>query len=578
MLAIYCRISRLKEEGKDRSIPDQTKSGIEMAMRLGIDYELFIDEGITAASDDISLRPEYIRMLEWINAGKITGVFAFDLSRLEREPIVRFELIKELKKNNVKLYTEVDGFIDIEDPQKEFFGDLMSVINKYQVTMTRIKVRSVINRRVLEGKAHGVIQYGYTTDENGFLGVHEEEAKVVLLIFDLSYKGMGTRSIAEYLNNNNVPTRYNKIGKGTITVKNKYTKKSVTRNKSEVKWAGNTVMNILTNPIYFGKRFFGKKTTTLNEKQEDVQVKLNKRYDGKKVHEVPAIMTQDYWQMINDNVKNNSNTRGKKVTHAYLLKGMIRCGICSRNMYGRTRVSKKDNYYMCSSKRIKNESCGNRSINIDRLDNFIWGLLFGKENFIERLEKELLFKGEDKHKILSEVNNERRKLESLKTEKQKSISLCSKGIISEEDLSENVKSLNIEIKKAEEQIRTLEKSESRLFEDQAKIQIIKDKFVDYTRITNFIQKKKVIDELIKNIVITFTNHNYYLVEIEYKFGLPKETWKTSNEHAKYFYKMLIGEDGEDKGVLFHCPKPISNPEDDTAQKRLLKYMGPIDKL
>ena len=31
---------------------------------------------------------------------------------------------------------------------------------------------------------------------------------------------------------------------------------------------------------------------------------------------------------------------------------------------------------MCSSKRLKDENCGNKSINIDVLDDFIWSAIF----------------------------------------------------------------------------------------------------------------------------------------------------------------------------------------------------------
>ena len=47
MIAIYCRISREKEAGKDRSINDQKLSGIELAKKLNILYRVYIDEGIS---------------------------------------------------------------------------------------------------------------------------------------------------------------------------------------------------------------------------------------------------------------------------------------------------------------------------------------------------------------------------------------------------------------------------------------------------------------------------------------------------------------------------------------------------
>lgn len=47
MLAIYCRISKHKEKGKDVSIAVQKKQGIEFAQSLGLEYQIFVDEGIS---------------------------------------------------------------------------------------------------------------------------------------------------------------------------------------------------------------------------------------------------------------------------------------------------------------------------------------------------------------------------------------------------------------------------------------------------------------------------------------------------------------------------------------------------
>jgi hypothetical protein len=42
---------------------------------------------------------------------------------------------------------------------------------------------------------------------------------------------------------------------------------------------------------------------------------------------------------------------------------------------------------MCSSKRIKGETCGNRSINIDKLEVFIWDRFFKGDDFIDRIKQ-----------------------------------------------------------------------------------------------------------------------------------------------------------------------------------------------
>ena len=82
MLAIYCRISKEKEEGKDRSINDQKQLGIDLANDLNIPYKVFIDEGISGTLP-IEKRPEFSLLLDEIENHKFTHLYAYDQSRLE---------------------------------------------------------------------------------------------------------------------------------------------------------------------------------------------------------------------------------------------------------------------------------------------------------------------------------------------------------------------------------------------------------------------------------------------------------------------------------------------------------------
>jgi site-specific DNA recombinase len=104
MLGIYARISKEKELGKDRSINDQIKSGKDLAEKLNLNYEIYIDEGYSGTLD-IEERPELIKLVDDILSKKITYVFAYDQSRLERNKDVwakLYNLFRGCKLNCVK--------------------------------------------------------------------------------------------------------------------------------------------------------------------------------------------------------------------------------------------------------------------------------------------------------------------------------------------------------------------------------------------------------------------------------------------------------------------------------------------
>jgi len=190
-LGIYCRISRAKD-GNDLSILDQKEKGIKKAKELDLPYEFYIDEGLSGTSDKIEDRPEFERLIADISNGKLSAVYAYDQSRIERNPQIRFIINDIFKRNKIQYYTDLDGQVDLTNPQSEFYGDLMSVINKYQVTLTKIKVKSALRTRVASGKAHSILPYGYKKDENGGLIINDQEAEVIKEIYDSSFSGMGT--------------------------------------------------------------------------------------------------------------------------------------------------------------------------------------------------------------------------------------------------------------------------------------------------------------------------------------------------------------------------------------------------
>ena len=502
-LGIYCRISKAKE-GNDLSIPDQKQKGIEKAKDLGLQYELYIDEGKSGASDKIEDRPEFERFIADITNGTLSAVYAYDQSRFERNPQVRWLIKNIFKENNIHYYTELDGEVDLNDPQAEFFGDLLSVINKYHVTLTKIKVKSALKTRVASGKAHSILPYGYKKNDNGSLIINEEEADIINKIYDLSLSGMGTRSVANLLNENGVLTRYNKIKTGTIKTKNKYTGTFTVTDKKDIKWAGNTIRNIIKNSIYKGERL----------------------YSGE-IYKVPAIINSTKWEKAQKNLKNNRNNSGKKVVHQYLLKGLLRCGVCGRNMYGKTRVSKHDNFYMCSSKRIKGENCGNRSVNIDKIEAFIWDRFFKGDEFLSRIRKEFSNDDTSLKELKKQIEIVNSKLNALNNEKKRAIELVIKGTLSEDDVKSIINRTDKAIDENKELLNEYNKRLHAIENNTKIIKKYKDEFIHFSTITTFTQKKKIVNDFIENIILKFDESlDSYDITIHFKIALDKEYYQT----------------------------------------------------
>ena len=313
MLGIYTRLS--KEDEESNSISNQKREGVAFATKRNFNYKLF-DEG-QGLSGGLSIedRPQLLELTNAIKEGVITSVWFRDQNRLERDSGTFTDFVKIIKGSNCDVYYS-DEKIDYSKASVVFQGTIYSAFSQLLKDLQGEKTKKALKDNAKEGKTHGINPYGYTKDSNSYIIIEGEEAEVVKRIFKMSLEGKGTNKIAEIFNSEGIPTRYNKIGKGTLTTKN-FGKVKITK-KKDIKWSGNTIRSVIKNTIYKGERHL-----------------------KSGVYKAPNIVEPHYWQRVNDNLKNNANNSGKVVNHKYMLKGIMTCGICGRNYYGRTRVNKK---------------------------------------------------------------------------------------------------------------------------------------------------------------------------------------------------------------------------------------------
>jgi site-specific DNA recombinase len=488
MLAIYTRLS--KEDKDSTSIQNQTREGKAFASKINIGYKLYNEgEGISGGAE-IKDRPQLFTLLQDIRSNDIQSVWFRSQNRLERNSSTYAIFISEAQKYKVDVYFN-DKLLDFDNPSDNLLGTITSAVNQYQKDLQAFQTKRTLKDNVREGKVWSVVAYGYKS-ENGYLAIDEDESIIVKRIFKESLSGIGCSKIAEILNKEGVLTRFNKIGKGVIKRVDKESKKVTLIRTKDVNWAGNTIRNIITNTLYKGER----------------------KFSGE-FYKAPIIIDTILWQQVNNNLSKNSNNSGKKVEHRYLLKGKLICSKCGRNYYGRKRVDLRDNFYTCSSKRIKANNCGNRSINIPVLESLIWQRFFADKNLKAVVDR--FFKAND---IDTKVNGLEAKLELLsndlkksKQERQNAIKLAIKGIISEEDIKPEIdrikdksKVIEININQMQEQIFFYTNSNIKRSE------IGKD--LEFSKDISFNDKKELIKKYINFIEIHFVG-SVFMIHIQF---------------------------------------------------------------
>ncbi|RKS98636.1 recombinase family protein [Flavobacterium sp. 123] len=548
MLGIYTRISGNKAIGKDTSIEIQTAEGMKVALRLGMKYKIYSDVGISGTKDEVEDRPSFAKMMKDIEKDKITAVYVFDQSRLERNSNIWNIFQFQVNKKDVKFYPK-GVETDLTDPAIKFVTGIQSLANQLFAEQTREKVNLTFDKRASEGKTHGALPYGYEKGADGMYQIIQTEADVVRRIFDLSLARNGTYTIANILNADNIPTKFQNVSKKDSFVRyDAYTGEEIVFKKSSIQWRGNVIYDMLKNTVYKGIRVWNKKPKGNKQRIEA---------------SVPSIISEDLFDKVNRNLVNNKQKVGKRSEFKYLLNGLIVCGHCGKEYRGKKRIVNKDSAYKCIHQGKCPES---RGISIVRFENFIIQHLFVNKNLKELLlnlpinndngvvlknklvkyEEELKKKTKLKEKHLSWLDDdELEDDESIREQYKRNLKVI-------DNLKNNIEILKLEILESDSNF--------------AKIRV-ESTVNEYKLTAGFDDTKRLIHTLVESITV---NHSklekggYFFILIKYKgfeeYSAFTTDWFSTKWHWMYYAR----------GKATNEAQQLQDIED---QKALLDFKG-----
>jgi len=523
-IGIYTRVSTEEQKKTGISLRDQEQRGIEFCVRNGYEYEIFSDGGYSGELD-IENRPELNRLVDKLltKPKEIDGVFVVDIDRLTRDAKLGFLLKQIFIENEIKLFN-VDGFeINLHDENEDLMMGIKFLLSSFELKKLRIRIKRALERNVKDGKVMGgpFKPFGYQKGSENKLIIFEEEGEIVKRIFQLCIEGNSCRKIADILNEEGVPTKRSKSEKGYLTFNGK--------KHTKFFWRDAVIHSMLKNPLYKGER----------------------RYKGN-IYPSPVIINEDKFELVQRILTQRNNFKDTTNKHFYLLKGLIVCPVCGMRFYGRKRVDLSDNQYICCSQRLKN-FCGNRGMNIDKMNKVIWDLVINlpnnmkmimlenKDEYHIKLEKNLkVYKKKLKIK-LDEVEN----ILDLFRDNDKGRELVKKRL---EKLEKVINGYNYEIKIIERELKMVNTHED--FLNTLKIQLNEFSKNEPDDLT----KQKIIRTYIKVIYLKwvpkyknhlmvvqfeldrFTDLNLQgLVEVKYKVN----GWRYDNELVKYGFRAIL---------------------------------------
>jgi DNA invertase Pin-like site-specific DNA recombinase len=484
IVGLYARVSTLKKQDYTRQINELK----EIILQHGYsENQIEIYKEKVSGYKKKDDRPQLSLLLSKIRKEpqKYKCLYTSEISRIGREPKNTREIVDELSELGVPIFIQSLGQFTLQEGKRNM---IMSIIlqvliefSNFESETFKDRSKSGLLKSARDGKVGGgkYLPYGFKKGMNKMLEVNSEESKVIELIFTLYQEGHGIKVISNMLNDQSIPTRTN------ISFDNKLIMYKVPKSTSQIRWSDKQIHDILKNPIYMGKR----------------------RFKGELLS-VPNIVSEETYNLCNEILK-TKNTRNTTTIYTYLLKDLIKCGVCGRNYFGRFKpVLGGDKIYKCSSTLIKGSSCKNKGVNIKFIESVIFNDIVNSYN-LERIFSES-----------NQVNNQlKKRRESLEmsipieestllkkhTEVERLLDLYIKSSIDlvvyekkNRQLSKEISNIETKINIKKKELKKINISDERLNVLNPTPRIIRDSKDDRIKLWSIF--KQIIDKIIFNII------------------------------------------------------------------------------
>ncbi|MBR4003870.1 MAG: recombinase family protein [Clostridia bacterium] len=323
--AVYCRLSREDDDDKDesQSIQYQKEVLTEYVQKQGwILVDTYDDDGYSGTNFD---RPNFQRLLNDIELGRIDIVITKDLSRLGRNYIQTGYYTEDYFPNHNVRYIALNDNFDTSNEDGNEFAPFRNIINEWYARDISKKVRFTLDNMAKNGEPRNTVFpiFGYTYNSAFERIPDSETAPIVQLIYRKYVEWGSSVKVARYLKEQKIkiPRYYNAI-------KYNYNKKKVLEMSEDelTNWRPDGIREIIEREEYLGvyKTSQSKSKSYKNKKRSD-----NKDcYIFKDRYE--PLIDKETWEIAN---KIRTRTRSGSIPmEENIFKGLIFCADCGHLM------------------------------------------------------------------------------------------------------------------------------------------------------------------------------------------------------------------------------------------------------
>lgn len=372
-VALYARVSTVKQADKDLSIPDQIRQMQEWCKAQGLIVgQTYVEPGASATDDR---RPVFRQMIAEATQtpSPYEAIIVHSLSRFFRDSLELALYERDLLRADVRLISITQQTSD--DPAGDMARKIFSLFDEYQSKENGKHTLRAMKENARQGFWNGSRPpFGYRTVEAERLGnkgnrkqqlaIDPAEAALVRHIFDWYMHGrgngpMGAKQIAACLNETG------RTHRGTL-------------------WTRSRVHEVLSNRTYMGEFYFNRtsaKTGALKPESEWILLRVEPLLSADVFAAVQARKASRAFDKVAPSIVGSDT----------LLTGLIKCGCCGAGMTTATGKGGRYRYYKCNTRIARHiGQCSNPAVSMPKMDSAILTALADKVFTPERVNSILL--------------------------------------------------------------------------------------------------------------------------------------------------------------------------------------------
>ena len=322
--AIYCRLSQDDGDlGESGSIQTQKAILTRYCKDNHIDIgEIYCDDGYTGQNFN---RPDFRRMMDDIEKGKINVVIVNDLSRFGREYAEMGLIIEHYFEEKGVRFTSLYDRVDTAKSKDNLIMAITNVMNSFYARQASSKTKAAHRARAQDGMyLAGHALFGYMKDPNDQhkLIIDPPAADVVRTIFQLFADGVGYVRMTKILRERQILNPMAYFNQNNPD----YFKSDYWRKPFD--WHATSVRSILMNQTYIGNVVFGKtKVKGLFDKKR-IPAPQEEWIIVENVHE--PIISRELWDTVQQLMK--SRRRENSKGEVQMFAGLVKCSKCGSSL------------------------------------------------------------------------------------------------------------------------------------------------------------------------------------------------------------------------------------------------------